>query len=80
MFIWVFIYIYAMREVKAMAKNFHFVPLYVPVTGGHLLCNTLVEIPYFIQFEWVPSRQCPLWIWDLFHLLIVWMDVVSRFK
>lgn len=27
-----FFLIYAMREVKAMAKNFHFVPLYVPVT------------------------------------------------
>lgn len=56
MFIWVFIYIYAMREVKAMAKNFYFVPLYVPVTVLKTQIQTAsvsMKVPLF--GSWYPT-------------------------
>lgn len=56
MFIWVFIYIYAIREVKAMAKNFHFVPLYVSVTVLKTWIQTAsvsMKIPLF--GSWYPT-------------------------
>lgn len=69
MFIWVFIYIYAIREVKAMAKNFHFVPLYVSVTVLKTWIQTAsvsMKIPLFgsLYPTLSPTQSFLLRQWD----------------